>query len=106
MKCYCCRVKTGENAHHIDILKIRHLFKSVLVMAGRDAFLLSAEGKLNKRHKQDALNFLKGGDDLKMVCELADVDDQQIVALMTQKVNNNLKYRKFILIVKTKQWFG
>lgn len=101
---YCCyRAKINDSLCDQEYIKIKNLFQSVLIMAGRDAFLLTPRGKQNKIYKTDALRFLQGGEDLQTVCEFANVSDQKIMELMKQKLNNNLKYRKFILIVKEKK---
>ena len=59
--------------------KIRKLFKAVLAQAANDAFLNNGKTKYERLMKSYALVFFEGGEDLREVCDLADVSYARIV---------------------------
>ena len=83
-----------------EALRIRLLFRAVLVRAAKDAILIRAENLRSKLNKADALSFLSGGEDLKQICELAEVDYEKICSVGVQNVKNNYKkYKKYLTII-------
>lgn len=75
-----------------DEINLTALFKAVVKQAARDAFLAQ---NISNKNKNDALDFLMGGMDLELVCDLADVDYQKICEVMKNpSKNNNENYIK------------
>lgn len=78
------------------------LFKAVLRQAAQDAFLVrsltSGKAVLNR---ESALCFFQGGEDLSMVCDLADVDYEGILKIVRNpETSPNEKYRKIRELVR------
>lgn len=71
------------------------LFKSVIKQAAKDAFLLHGSSLSTKKDKQNALKFLKGGRDLELACDIANVSYDKIIYWMRHlSDNNNLNYKQ------------
>ena len=65
------------------------LFRAVILQAARDAFLLN----VSKKDKETALEFLQGGRDLELACEIAQVNYDKIRFWMKNiSENNNLNF--------------
>lgn len=56
------------------------LYKAVLDRAAKDAYICK-----NRLNKDSALHFFRGGDDLSMVCDFADVDYEGILKIIVPK---------------------
>lgn len=80
-----------------DELGWKLLFKAVLMRAARDAFL----SNVSQKDKQNALEFLTGGRDLDLACDIAGVDVEDIKYYMKNlSPNNNTNYKRILRVVK------
>lgn len=83
----------------INEIKLMLLFRAVLKQAAKDAFIL----KTSKKNKKESLEFLKGGKDLEFVCDVADVDYDDLVDEMKNLSDvNNKNYEKILNKLKNR----
>ena len=85
--------------YYEQTLRTRKLFRAVILKAIKDAY--SNKFKLNKKLKAEARSFLRGGADLKVICGLAEVSQEEIEAIAkNKKLENKEKYYKIKLILR------
>lgn len=78
-------------------LNFELLFRAVLKQAAKDAFILQT----SKKNKKEAFNFLKGGRDLELICDAANVSYEAIVMEMKNLSDtNNKNYKKILNKIK------
>ncbi len=81
-----------------EIRKIQKLFSAVLMLAVKDAY---QSGGLSKKLKEEAGCFLCGGEDLKTICSMAEVDEEKIEKIAKEKnLKNKEKYYKIKAILR------
>ena len=84
---------------YIQALHIKKLFRAVLVLAAKDAFLHPQ--KNSKKIRQEAESFFESYFDLTVVCRLANVDFSQIKKITQEKfLTPTQKYDKIISEIK------
>lgn len=77
------------------------VYRAVIAQAAKDAFLLRPTKKIQQINKWRAELFLKGGSDLRFVCDVAEVSYHRIVDLMQHpEKSNNLNYQKIKEILR------
>ena len=72
-----------------DEIKYKRLFRAVLMQAAKDAFILHGSSLSTINDKKSASMFLKGGEDLQIVCDIACVDERKITNIMKNLSKNN-----------------
>lgn len=82
-----------------EFFKYKILFRYVLMQAARDAFL-NGTIKLTRTDRDRALDFFKGGNDLRMVCDIAEVSYGYLVDQLRKSKTNNEKYKLVIGLIK------
>lgn len=81
-----------------EIRKIRKLFTAVLLLAIKDAY---QSRSISLKLKKQAGCFLRGNEDLKAVCYMADVDETKIKEIAKEKkFKNKEKYYKIKSILR------
>ena len=76
-------------------LKIQNLFRAAVLLAAKDAYGPKAEARKNAERRQDALCFFQNKRDLKIICLLAGVNDEDILSIVeNKKLKNKEKYNK------------
>jgi len=84
---------------YIQALRIQKLFRTVLVLAAKDAFQSSQ--KNSKKIRCEAETFFDSCFDMTVVCKLANIDFSQIKKIIQEKnFTNTQKYDKIISLIK------
>ena len=80
--------------------RIRRLFRAVLVLAAKDAYMTRSKRPSKIKERDEALSFFKNMSDLKIICGLAGADFEAIWAITSKDIGKNKeKYNKIILRV-------
>ena len=82
-----------------EYFKYKILFRYVLVQAARDAFLKGSI-KLSRTERDRAIDFFKGGNDLRMVCDIAEVSYGHLLDQIRKSKTNNEKYKLVMDMIK------
>ena len=86
-----------------DFLAFRKLFRAVLAQAVHDAFIYVPKNNYEKLARSQALVFFEGGDDLRIICELAEVSYDRIVKAAKDLTHNgHVDHKKIMDILKKK----
>lgn len=90
-----------QHRNEDEFLCYRKLFRSVLAQAVHDAFIYVPKTKRGRFDRDYAINFLKGGDGLRDVCEFAEVSYDRIVNAMKELTHDGkVDYKKIMDILK------
>lgn len=90
-----------QHRNEEDFLAYRKLFRAVLAQAVHDAFIYVPKTKRGRFDRDYAINFLKGGEGLKDVCEIAEVSYDRIVnAMKTLTDGGKVDYKKIMDMLK------
>lgn len=78
--------------------RFKILFKCVMAQAAHDAFISRSKKKIDQIEKARAYVFLCGGENLRTICDIADVSYARIVDIMQ---NGQKKYEDIMDELKT-----
>ncbi len=84
-----------ENVYEIrakryeEVFRINQMFRAVIKQAIKDAYL--RKSKRNDKIKTEAMKFLREKRDLKIICEMAGIKQNEIIKIVK---NKNLKYKE------------
>lgn len=87
-----------------EFLRYRKLFMAVLAQAVHDAFIYVPKTKRGRLYRDYAINFLKGGEGLRAVCELAEVSYDRIVNSMKEFMHDGKVDHKKIMDMLKKRY--
>lgn len=68
--------------HTVDEMKFACLFRAVIRQAAKDAFGVSSTATNKDFYKEQARIFLSGSKDLRSICELAEINQNDIINIM------------------------
>ncbi|MBR6408995.1 MAG: hypothetical protein IKS23_01965 [Alphaproteobacteria bacterium] len=72
-----------------EVFRINQMFRAVIKLAIKDAYL--RKSKRSDKIKAEAMKFLRGTRDLKIICEMAGIKQNEIAKVVK---NKNLKYKE------------
>lgn len=88
---------------YIENYRIQRLFRAVLLVAAKDAFLNKSRKRKKLKLQKEALDFFKENDDLKCVCKMGGVEYQNVVLVAgDENLKKREKYKKIILTILEK----
>lgn len=93
-----------QHRNEDEFLCYRKLFRAVLAQAVHDAFIYVPKTKRGRFDRDYAINFLKGGEGLRDVCELAEVSYDRIVNAMKEFMRDGKVDHKKIMDILKKRY--